>query len=175
MAGPREGWASCLSPINLPTRSSTDPPRHWSQVGLSLALDWRLPDAHGRRSGSGLRGHLWKAWPTAHASALGSFFSEDTVDHNVPLEPVRGRAAIETTFARFMRAGGQVDVDIIRVDHLTRADGTTASLPMMVVIGVHDGLIAARRDSFDLGHFTSQVRGKLNVHAPASRTLSTPS
>jgi limonene-1,2-epoxide hydrolase len=58
-----------------------------------------------------------------------------------------------------MTVGGQVDVDIIHIDHLTRADGTTASLPMMGVIEVHDGLIAAWRDSFDLGQFTSQVFG----------------
>jgi limonene-1,2-epoxide hydrolase len=112
-----------------------------------------------------------RAWPTADTAALGSFFSEDAVYHNVPLEPVRGRAAIEATFAQFMGIGGQVDVDIIhmlaegpivmteRVDHLTRADGITASLPMMGIIEFHDGLIAAWRDYFDLSQFTSQVLG----------------
>jgi limonene-1,2-epoxide hydrolase len=112
-----------------------------------------------------------RAWPTADAAALGSFFSEDAVYHNVPLEPVRGRAAIEATFAQFMGIGGQIDVDIIhmlaegpivmteRVDYLTRADGTTASLPMMGIIEFYDGLIDAWRDYFDLGQFTSQVLG----------------
>lgn len=112
-----------------------------------------------------------KTWPTADPTVLGLFFSEDAVYHNGPLEPVRGRAAIELTFAQFMRTGGQVDVDIIhmvadgpivmteRVDHLTRADGTIASLPMMGIIEVHDGLIAAWRDYFDLSQFTSQVLG----------------
>jgi limonene-1,2-epoxide hydrolase len=42
-----------------------------------------------------------------------------------------------------------------RVDHFTNDDGTTVSLPMMGVIEVHDGLIAAWRDYFDLGQFTS--------------------
>ena len=112
-----------------------------------------------------------RAWPTADTAALSSYFSEDAVYHNVPLEPVRGRAAIEATFAHFMGIGGQVDVDIIhmlaegsivmteRVDLLTRADGTTASLPMMGIIEVHDGLIAAWRDYFDLSQFTSQALG----------------
>jgi limonene-1,2-epoxide hydrolase len=110
-----------------------------------------------------------KAWPTADTVAMGSFFSEDAVYLNGPLEPVRGRVAIEATFAQFMRIGGQVDVEMIhmvaegpivmteRVDHLTRADGTTASLSMMGVIEVHDGLITAWRDYFDLSQFTSEV------------------
>ncbi len=112
-----------------------------------------------------------KAWPTADTTALGSFFNEDAVYHNVPLEPVTGRTAIEATFAQFMSMGGQVDVNIVhmvaegpivmteRVDHLTRDDGTTISLPMMGVIEVHDGLIAAWRDYFDLGPLTSQELG----------------
>jgi limonene-1,2-epoxide hydrolase len=112
-----------------------------------------------------------RAWPTADTTALGSFFREDAVYHNGPLEPVRGRAAIEAAFAQFMRLGGQVDVDVVhmvadgpvvmteRVDHLTRADGTTASLPMMGVIEVHNGLVAAWRDYFDLSQFTSQMLG----------------
>jgi limonene-1,2-epoxide hydrolase len=110
-----------------------------------------------------------KAWPIADSAPLGSFFAEDAVYHNGPLEPVRGRAAIEATLAQFMKTGGQVDVEVVhmvaegpivmteRVDHLTRADGTTASLPMMGVIEVHDGFIAAWRDYFDLSQFTSQM------------------
>lgn len=111
------------------------------------------------------------AWPTGDTSALGSFFSEDAVYQNGPLEPVRGRAAIKATFAQFMRTGGAVDVEMIhmvaegpivmteRVDHLTRADGTIASLPMMGIFEVRDGLIAAWRDYFDLSQYTSQVLG----------------
>jgi len=70
-----------------------------------------------------------------------------------------------------MKVGGQVDVEVIhmmaedpivmteRIDHLTRADGTTASLPLMGVIEVRDGLVAAWRDYFDLSQFTSQMLG----------------
>jgi limonene-1,2-epoxide hydrolase len=112
-----------------------------------------------------------EAWPIADATALGSFFSEHALYHNGALEPVRGRAAIEATFAQFMKVGGQVNVEMVhmmaegpivmteRIDHLTRADGTTASLPMMGVIEVHDGLVVAWRDYFDLSQFTSQVLG----------------
>jgi limonene-1,2-epoxide hydrolase len=111
-----------------------------------------------------------KAWPTADASLLGSFFEETAVYHNIPLEIVTGRPAIVSTFAEFMGMGGQVDVDIVhmvaegpivmteRVDHFTK-DGATISLPVMGVIEVHDGYIAAWRDYFDLGQFTSLMLG----------------
>jgi limonene-1,2-epoxide hydrolase len=113
-----------------------------------------------------------KAWPTEDATGLGSFFHEDATYHNGPLDPVKGRNAIVATFAQFMKMGGQVGVDIMhmvaegeivmteRVDHITRDDGTTMSLPMMGVIEVHDGLIAAWRDYFDLGQFTSHMLGE---------------
>ncbi len=109
-----------------------------------------------------------KAWPTTDATTLGSFFAEDAAYHNGPLEPVVGRTAILATFAQFMSMGGLVDVDIVhmvaeggivmteRVDHFTRDDGRTISLPVMGVIEVRDGVIAAWRDYFDLGQFTSQ-------------------
>ena len=112
-----------------------------------------------------------EAWPAADATALGSFFSEDALYQNGPLEPVRGRAAIESTFAQFMKVGGEVDVEMIhmmaegpivmteRIDHLTRADGTATSLPIMGVIEVHHGLVAAWRDYFDLSQFTSRMLG----------------
>jgi limonene-1,2-epoxide hydrolase len=115
-------------------------------------------------------GAFMRVWPTADPGPLASFFKEDAVYHNIPLEAVTGRSAIMSTFAEFMGIGGQVEVDIVnmvaegpivmteRVDHLTK-DGTTISLPLMGVIEVHDGLIAAWRDYFDLGQFTSQVVG----------------
>lgn len=52
------------------------------------------------------------AWPSGDATTLGSFFSADAVYQNGPLEPVRGREAIVTTFAEFMAMGGHVGVDI---------------------------------------------------------------
>jgi limonene-1,2-epoxide hydrolase len=62
-----------------------------------------------------------------------------------------------------------VDVDIVnmladgpivmteRVDHFTKDDGTRISLPLMGVIEVHEGLMSAWRDYFDLRQFTSQA------------------
>jgi limonene-1,2-epoxide hydrolase len=102
-----------------------------------------------------------EAWPAANAARVASFFSADAIYHNVPLEEVRGRAAIQATFAAFMAMGGRVAVDVRhlladghivmteRVDHVVGAD-RTLSLPVMGICEVHDGLITAWRDYFDL-------------------------
>ena len=55
-----------------------------------------------------------KAFNTIHAMDA-SFFDEDAVCHNIPLDPVTGRSAIMATFAQFMSMGGQVDVNVIHV------------------------------------------------------------
>ena len=108
------------------------------------------------------------AWPQGDAAKLGSFFNEDAVYHNMPMEPVQGRGAILATLADFMDMGGQVGVDIIhmvadgpivmteRVDHFIGAE-RTISLPLMGIIEVHEGVITAWRDYFDLGQFTAQT------------------
>ena len=102
-----------------------------------------------------------EAWPQGDAARVASFFSDDAVYHNVPLEEVRGRAGIEATFADFMAMGGRVSVDLRhlladatlvmteRVDHFVGED-RTISLPMMGICEVRDGVITAWRDYFDL-------------------------
>jgi limonene-1,2-epoxide hydrolase len=110
------------------------------------------------------------AWPHRDAADLEPFFSEDAVYHNMPMEPVEGRDAILAMFAEFMTMGGQVGVDIVhlvadgaivmteRVDHLTGPD-QTISLPLMGITEVHDGVITAWRDYFDLNQLAPQMPG----------------
>jgi limonene-1,2-epoxide hydrolase len=107
-----------------------------------------------------------EAWPAGDAARVASFFSADATYHNGPLEEVRGRPAIQDTFAAFMAEGGRVAVDLRhllahghvvmteRVDHLV-GEGGTLSLPVMGICEVHDGLITAWRDYFDLGGLTA--------------------
>lgn len=111
------------------------------------------------------------AWPRGAAAELEPFFSPDAMYHNIPMEPVQGRDAILATFAEFMTMGGQVGVDIIhlvaagsivmteRVDHFI-GPGQTISLPLMGVTEVHDGVITAWRDYFDLTQLPSQMPGE---------------
>jgi limonene-1,2-epoxide hydrolase len=108
-----------------------------------------------------------RAWPEGDAARVASFFSEEAVYHNGPLEPVRGREAIRDTLAGFMSTGGQVDVDMVhivadgpivmteRVDHLTGLQ-ECISLPAMGVFEVRGGSITAWRDYFDLHQATPQ-------------------
>lgn len=110
------------------------------------------------------------SWPGGDPATLASFFAEDAVYHNMPLEPIRGRAAIEETFAGFVAMAPQIrfetlhllaDGDLVmteRVDHFTGDQGT-ASLPVMGTFEVRDGKITAWRDYFDLNQFTSQLGG----------------
>ncbi len=103
-------------------------------------------------------------------ATLASFFAEDAVYHNMPLEPIVGRAAIEETFAGFVAMAPQIrfetrhllaEGDLVmteRVDHFTSDQGTI-SLPVMGAFEVRGGKIAAWRDYFDLNQFTSQMGG----------------
>ncbi|MDX6286378.1 MAG: limonene,2-epoxide hydrolase [Frankiales bacterium] len=108
------------------------------------------------------------AWPSRDAATVASFFSEDAIYCNGPLDPVTGREAIQATVAAFMDMGGEAGADILhtvadgpivmteRVDHFIKAD-TTISLPVMGIFEVHDGVITAWRDYFDLNQFASQL------------------
>jgi limonene-1,2-epoxide hydrolase len=107
-----------------------------------------------------------EAWPTKDASALMDFFCEDAVYHNIPLEPVRGKEAIRSTIESFMEMGGTVEVEVAnivtdgnlvvveRVDHLNQS-GSRASLAMMGIFEIREGLIGAWRDYFDLSRLRS--------------------
>jgi limonene-1,2-epoxide hydrolase len=114
----------------------------------------------------GTREAFVAAWPVGDATTVASFFSADAVYHNIPLAPVHGPDAIASTVAEFMSWGGEVQVEIAnmvadgpvvmveRVDHVS--GGTqTVSLPVVGVFEVHDGMITAWRDYFDL----SQLAG----------------
>ena len=101
--------------------------------------------------------------------ALVQFFTEDAVYHNIPMEPVRGHAAIESTLAGFMAPGGEASFDITalavdgnkvlteRVDILS-IGGKRIEIGVMGVFEITSGgKISAWRDYFDLQQVTSQL------------------
>jgi limonene-1,2-epoxide hydrolase len=100
------------------------------------------------------------SWPGGDAAKLASFFSEDAVYHNIPMDPIKGREVIEAALAGFMGMVEQIRFDTIhlvaegdivmteRIDHFIRPERT---------FEVHDGLITAWRDYFDMNQFTSQM------------------
>ena len=108
------------------------------------------------------------AWPEGDARKLASFFSEDAVYHNIPMDPIKGRDAIEAAVGGFIAMVDQMRFDTLhlvaegpivmteRVDHFITPQ-RTISLPVMGTFEVQDGLITAWRDYFDMNQFTSQM------------------
>lgn len=107
--------------------------------------------------------------PAPDAAKLAAYFTEDAVYHNMPVQPVNGRAAIEQTlggmYTRMVSKGWDVlhlvtEGDTVlteRVDHF-EVGGKPVDIEVMGVFELRDGKIAAWRDYFDLGRFQAQTQ-----------------
>ena len=107
-------------------------------------------------------------WSDGDLDAIMSFFADDAVYHNIPVDPVTGTDAIRATIAGFTTG---VDSIEFRVRHLVAADsivltervdvfqfpGATIELPVMGTFEVDGGKITAWRDYFDMNQFMSQL------------------
>ena len=101
---------------------------------------------------------------------LRSFFSEDIVYHNIPMDPAEG---IEATMGVINMFVGMCDAMEFEIHHLAsdgstvlteRTDtftmnGKTAPLPVMGAFHVSDGKITAWRDYFDMAQVTAMFAG----------------
>ncbi len=97
------------------------------------------------------------------------FFSDDAVYHNIPIAPVKGRAAIEATLRQFIDPNGEAQFEIkhlacagptVLTERIDRflLNGKRVELPVMGAFEVGpDGKIRAWRDYFDLAQFTKQL------------------
>lgn len=101
--------------------------------------------------------------------ALLAFFTEDAVYHNIPVDPVQGLEAIESTLNQFMTPGGEASFELKaiatsgnkvlteRVDVLTMG-GKRVEIPVMGTFEITpDGKISAWRDYFDMQQVVSQM------------------
>lgn len=110
------------------------------------------------------------AWSGGDADTLAGYFSEDAVYHNIPMEPVRGRAAIRDFIAGFLGMFDGVDFTVHhqigdgglvmneRTDTFHK-DGKDVALPVTGVFEVVDGRIVAWRDYFDMATVTKALGG----------------
>jgi limonene-1,2-epoxide hydrolase len=110
------------------------------------------------------------AWSRLDPDELTSWFTEDAVYHNMPMEPLKGREAIRAFLVGFLAAvtGGEfefknvvADGDIVmteRVDHF-ELNGKRAGFPVMGIFELRDGKIAAWRDYFDMAQVTAFLTG----------------
>ncbi len=99
-----------------------------------------------------------------------SFFTEDAVYHNMPMPPVKGKAAIRSVLDLFVKPSQAIAFDMLnvaasgsivfteRVDRFQMGD-KRVELPVCGVFEVRDGKIAAWRDYFDMAAWTRQTSG----------------
>lgn len=99
-----------------------------------------------------------------------SFFTEDAVYHNMPMPPVKGKAAIRNVLEVFVKPSQAITFDMLnvaasgpivfteRVDRFQMGD-KRVELPVCGVFEVRDGKIAAWRDYFDMATWTRQTSG----------------
>jgi len=106
------------------------------------------------------------AWPRRNVDELLSYFAEDAVYHNMPLEPASGKNSIRELLNMFVPAES-LEAEIVhlvtrgelvfteRVDRMTLG-GKRIVLPCAGVFEIRDGKIAAWRDYFDLATWQRQ-------------------
>lgn len=121
------------------------------------------------RSAGELVTEFCRRWASPDPEELASYFAEDAVYHNIPMDPVRGRDAIREFIAGFVAAFDGIDFNVHRqigdgglvmnerTDLLRRKDGGEIPLPVMGVFEVQNGKIAAWRDYFDMNAFMSAL------------------
>jgi limonene-1,2-epoxide hydrolase len=107
------------------------------------------------------------AWNRMDWDAVIDAFADDVVYHNIPMEPVVGKAAAGA-FIRGM-APLAVDWQVLaiaengnrvlteRVDNFDMPGGKRLSIPVMGTFEIERGKIKAWRDYFDLATFTRQM------------------
>ena len=108
------------------------------------------------------------AWARRDVDTLLAYFDADAVYHNMPLEPVRGHAAIRDVLNVFVPPASKIAFEVLalvgrgnlvfteRVDRFT-VGGKEVELPVAGVFEVRDGKIAAWRDYFDMGSYQRQL------------------
>src|SRR5258705_8311953 len=62
-----------------------------------------------------------QAFSRQNVEELLRFFADDAVYHNIPVEPVQGKAAIEATLRQFIDPNGEASFEI---KHLASSGGT---------------------------------------------------
>jgi limonene-1,2-epoxide hydrolase len=108
-------------------------------------------------------------WPKCNLDEIMTFFTEDAVYHNIPMDPAKGKAAIRAVINTFLPAAKKIEFKILksaaagnivfneRIDIFDLKDGKHISLPVAGVFEVSGGKISAWRDYFDLAMYTKQM------------------
>jgi limonene-1,2-epoxide hydrolase len=99
------------------------------------------------------------------ADELSSYFTDDGVYHNIPMQPAEGRAAINEMLRGMGSMISAIRFEVHRqvtngpvvmnerTDHVTMGDKVVA-LPVVGVFEIDNGRIRAWRDYFDMAQFS---------------------
>ncbi|MCV7261033.1 nuclear transport factor 2 family protein [Mycobacterium shimoidei] len=121
------------------------------------------------RSADELVTEFCKLWSSPDPDKLASYFAEDAVYHNIPMEAVQGREAIRDFIAGFTAAFDGIDFRVHRqicdgtivmnerTDVMHSKDGKEIPLPVTGVFEIRDGQITAWRDYFDMATITGAM------------------
>ena len=98
-----------------------------------------------------------------------SFFEEEAVYHNIPVDPVQGKATIRTVLQGFMGMATQVEWVLHNIAESENGTVLTErtdrflinekwiELRVMGIFEIEAGRIGAWRDYFDMNQFQSQL------------------
>ena len=111
-----------------------------------------------------------EAWSRRNVDELLNFFTDDAVYHNMPIAPVQGHDGIRNMLNLFVPGASTITFELVHIAssgnvvHTERVDTFqlgehTVVLPVAGVFEVRGGKIAAWRDYFDMGAWTSQTPG----------------
>lgn len=108
------------------------------------------------------------AWQRKNIDELLGYFTPDAVYHNMPLEPLKGVAAIRETLNMFVTPAERIEFELLaiaaagdtvfteRIDRFTML-GKNVALPVAGVFEIRNGKIAAWRDYFDMQTWMKQT------------------
>ena len=109
------------------------------------------------------------AWAAADFDKVVSYFAEDGVYHNIPVDPLQGHEAIRGMIDVFTNGLTVEEFKILtmlsdgptviteRVDIFVQPDGSKVELPVMGIFEWDGDKIRSWREYFDLNQFMSQA------------------
>jgi len=109
-------------------------------------------------------------WSSLDADRLAAYFTEDGTYHNMPVQPVSGRAQVNAFIKAFLATWQETEWDIVnimgagnvviaeRVDKTKTTQGNV-DLPCVGVFEMEGGKIKVWRDYFDMNTFMSAMQG----------------
>jgi limonene-1,2-epoxide hydrolase len=110
------------------------------------------------------------SWSRLDPAELASYFTDDGVYHNMPIDPIAGREAVQAFIAGFSDSWTETQWEILnlvesgdlvfceRVDR-TRTTAGDVDLPCVGVFEMQGGKIRVWRDYFDFATYANAMKG----------------